>query len=476
MSLKEIKMPEGVKDIDEAVRAGVTLPAPKSLPVEWPVVTALLQKPTEDNVALAFAERHCGEYAYLHGTGKWYQWDGMRWQVDTIGQVRNDIRTLARLHNHKGNATPAKNSFVTGVDNLCRTDPKFSRNAAEFDSNNYLLNCPNGTYDLRTMQLSPHDPSDCITKVTSTAPSDQGGAVFRQFLSEITEEDEKLALFIQRSLGACLSGGIEEHYMLFWHGAGRNGKNTLGDMVADVMGDYARAIPSATLMSQKNQAHATEIMNLKGARLVTSGEIEEGSHWAESKIKELTGDAMLSGHYMHKDWVEFPRTHKHLIYGNHRPLLRNVDIGIQSRLKIVPFKACFLGREDPDLPRKLNAEASYVLWWLLKGHQAWIEAGKKIGTCTAVEAETADYYGSQSTIGNWLDERCWYEEPDGHPKTTWDKSSVLYSDYSEWKKERNEHPQSMTNWGEHMGKKYQKITSGGKRYAGIRLKSKYRGT
>lgn len=436
------------------------------------VVTALTKRTTEDSVALAFVELHVNNFSYLHGAGRWYRWDDCRWQVDAKGQVRNDIRNLARKHNLGGQVALAKNSFVTGVENLCRTDPAFSRNAADFDADNYLLNCPDGTYDLRTMIRSPHNPSDCITKVTSVAPSAKGGVRFRQFLEEITQGDGELALFLQRSLGACLSGAVEEHWILFWYGTGRNGKNTLGDMVMELMGDYARTIPSATLMAQKHQAHPTEIMNLKGLRFVTSGEIEEGSHWAESKIKELTGDAKLSGHFMRQDWVTFLRTHKHVIYGNHRPQLRNVDVGIQSRLKIVPFKACFLGREDADLPNKLNAEASYVLWWLMEGHRMWLDAGKKIGTCAAVESEIADYYGAQSTIDVWLDDRCWVEKPDGQSGRHWGKASSLYKDYSEWKQERNEYPQSMTNWGEDMGKKFTKVKAAGVRYVGVNLKPK----
>ena len=106
----------------------------------------------------------------------------------------------------------------------------------------------------------------------------------------------------------------------------------------------------------------------------------------------------------------------------------------------------------------------------MKGHQAWIEAGKKIGTCAAVDAETADYYSAQSTIDAWLDERCCLKELDGKSGRYWDKSSVLYKDYSEWKRDRNEHPQSQTNWGEHMGKRFEKIKAAGVRYIGVKLK------
>ena len=153
-------------------------------------------------------------------------------------------------------------------------------------------------------------------------------------MGEITDGDRELELFIQSALGACLSGATEDHWLLFFTGGGRNGKNTLGDAVQRVLGDYATTVPSETLMA-RHQEHKTEMMNLKGRRLVTSSEVEDGAFWAESKINSVTGDAILSGRYMRQDYVEFPRTHKHLIYGNSRPQLRNITQALRSRLKIV---------------------------------------------------------------------------------------------------------------------------------------------
>lgn len=40
--------------------------------------------------------------------------------------------------------------LVRGVAEFCRSAPIFSRTADVFDLDNYLLNCPDGTYDLRT--------------------------------------------------------------------------------------------------------------------------------------------------------------------------------------------------------------------------------------------------------------------------------------------------------------------------------------
>ena len=52
--------------------------------------------------------------------------------------------------------------------------------------------------------------------------------------------------------------------MLFWTGAGRNGKNTLGKLIQDALGDDAKKIPSSTLMSKKFQVHSEEVAKLHG--------------------------------------------------------------------------------------------------------------------------------------------------------------------------------------------------------------------
>ena len=468
---------EIAKDPNDYERLGI--PHPESVPLESPinerlqdapVVGALMGNPTEDNVALAFSARHKNEYIYLHGRGAWFKWDGTRWCRDAVNMIKHDIRNLARAYNSDSKSAPAKSSFVSGVESFLKSDPAFARDASTFDSDNYLLNCPDGTYDLKTMTRRAHNPEDCITYLTSASPDSKVGKRFRQFLDEITDGDKELQAFLQRALGSCLSGAIEEHWLMCWTGPGRNGKNTLGDAVLNVMGDYSRTIPSATLMAQQNPAHATEIMNLKGKRLVSSGEIEEGAYWAEAKIKELTGDEYLNGQYMRQNWMSFRRTHKHLIYGNYRPQLRNTDVGIRSRLKIVPFNVSFLGREDADLPRTLADEAGYILWWMMEGHCAWMEAGKAIGTCKAIDDETQDYYEAQSTIDMWIAERCIVEPLEGQPKSYWARANPLYRDYQTWKRARGEYAQSQTRFGEALTKKHPKVRADGIRYQGLILK------
>jgi putative DNA primase/helicase len=269
-----------------------------------------------------------------------------------------------------------------------------------------------------------------------------------------------------------LSGARNDHWLLFWIGTGRNGKNTLGELFEWILGDYAKTIPTETLMASKNERHLTELANLRGLRAAISSEVPEGAHWNEARIKQVTGDARLSARYMRQDLFEFPRTHKHLIYGNHRPQLRVVDEAIRARFHVVPFRAQFtdeLGNRDPHLPEKLRAEAPAILAWLIDGHLHWLEDGR-LKKCEAVRRETEDYLNSQSTVDLWIAERCELLQNDDRPTGTLDKGSTLYTDFKGWKEARGEQPMSQTRWGEWMGERFGKVMSNGTRYRGIRLR------
>jgi putative DNA primase/helicase len=43
---------------------------------------------------------------------------------------------------------------------------------------------------------------------------------------------------------------------------------------------------------------------LRGARLVTATKTEAGRHWAESRIKELTGGERIAARFMRQNFFE----------------------------------------------------------------------------------------------------------------------------------------------------------------------------
>jgi putative DNA primase/helicase len=407
---------------------------------------------TEHAVALAFTMRYDGVVKFDYQSGSWLQYTGTHWSKQTTGLVSHYCRQMAASLGKKCQ----RSGFISGVEKLAKTDPRMASDSAFFDHDNYLFNCPDGTYDLRDGTRREHRPSDLLTNIAEVAPAAPGdyGERFPQFLNEVTQGETEMATFLQVSLGACLSGALENHHLMFLIGNGRNGKNTLGDLVMEVMGSYARKIPNNVLMKSKNERHPAEIADLKGARLVVASEIDQGAHWDEARINELTGDTRIKARFMHGNPFEFNRTFKILIYGNHRPRLQSATDAMRSRLKIVRFGASFLGREDPDLPAKLRSERGNVLRWLLDGHKMWIDAGKKLPDFAAMREELEDYVDAQGTIKNWIDETLLIIGlGDGGP---WLKARDGYHFYQVWKEARGETSFSMTVWGEEMSKHFQK--------------------
>lgn len=406
----------------------------------------LFRAGTEHSIALALEERFKNKLKYNVTTKEWLLWDGKTWVVDALNTVFHHCRQISIVV--VNNKTTHKSSFFKGVEMIARSSPPFAITANAFDADNYILNTPDGIVDLRTGDISPHKAELLLSKMTSVGISNDYGTRFPLFLREITCEDAELEVFLQVSLGACLSGAMENHWLLFWIGTGRNGKNTLGDAVMNILGDYARKVPSTILMKKNYESHPTEIAQLFGARLAIGSEVEQSAFWSESKLNELTGDEKISARFIGGNFFEFPKTFKFLIYGNHRPRLNSITPALKSRIKMVRFNVDFSQNGDPELPKKLRSEYPNILRWLIDGHKMWLENGMKLPPCKAVDDELEDYMSSQATVDNWI------EDFVTKTQNKWISSKVLFESYLSWKHSRGEHPSSQVVWAESMKKQF----------------------
>jgi putative DNA primase/helicase len=210
-----------------------------------------------------------------------------------------------------------------------------------------------------------------------------------------------------------------------------------------IMGTYALKLPTTALMASRNERHPTELAQLHGKRLAVSNELEEGSFWAEARIKELTGDETLTARFMRQDNFTFTMSHKHLIAGNHKPRLKGGDPAMARRMVLVPFLQKFeVSAKDTKLPEKLKAEAPGIMAWVVEGARKWYADGLAIPS--SVESASRDYMSEHDDIAMWIEECCKVENG------TFCKSSDLYASFRRWKKSRGEHEPSQTVWSEKM--------------------------
>lgn len=186
-----------------------------------------------------------------------------------------------------------------------------------------------------------------------------------------------------------------------------------------------------TFTSSPNDKHPTDLAMLRGARLVTATETEEGRTWAEARIKQMTGGDPISARFMRQDFFTYTPQFKLTIAGNHKPALRNVDDAARRRFNIVPF---LHKPETPDrhLEQKLKAEWPGILRWMIEGCLDWQENG--LVRPAIVTGATEEYFEAQDVIGRWLAERCILAS---HLEI---KPGVLLADCRTWAAESGEAP------------------------------------
>jgi putative DNA primase/helicase len=383
---------------------------PKPKPAPAPTTSLDGFDLTEDGIALAFAKEHQDRLRYDHSIGKWFQWTGKAWRQDetklAFSWARRTCRQLAKEDGAEDGElrTIARASTAAAVERFAQADPALAVTSAIWDRDLFVLGTPGGTLDLRTGKLRDPTREDHITKLTSVTPSVMPDCPqWETFLEQVTAGDTALIRFLKQWCGYCLTGDTREHALLFAHGPGGNGKGVFLNTVSWIMGDYARTAAMDTFVSSQSDKHPTDLAMLRGARMVTASETEEGRAWAEARIKALTGGDTISARFMRQDFFEYQPQFKLTIIGNHKPVLKNVDEAARRRMNMVPF----LYKppvKDMQLEEKLRAEGPGILRWMIEGGLDWQKNG--LVRPEVVTMATAEYFAEQDLVNQWIEDCC----------------------------------------------------------------------
>lgn len=425
---------------------------------------------TEDNAAARFTELFADKLRFCHDTGAWFEWTGAAWQRNRTGLAfnwaRNLARDLAESEPDKVRYVTGKTSFATGVEKFARTDPAFAVTMDAWDRDTFMLGTPGGTVDLRTGILRPADPADGITKLAGCTPAAE--AMCRrwlQFLEEATGGDAEAIRFMQQWCGYSLTGDTREHALIFVYGPGGNGKSVFLNVLTAIMADYATTAAMDTFTASHNDKHPTDLAMLRGARLVTASETEEGRAWAESRIKQMTGGDTITARFMRQDFFSFRPNFKLTIVGNHKPALRNVDEAARRRFNIVPFTRK-PATPDPELEAKLKEEWPGILRWMIEGCLDWQKNGL-VRPASVTEA-TQTYFSDQDLLGQWIEEMCRVER---ERADIWDRRADLFESWTEYARGAGEDAGSAKSFYEAMLRKgFEPIRKhSGRGFKGIQL-------
>ena len=384
---------------------------------------------SDDTLAQRFAERHAGDLRFVAKWNKWLSWTGTHWELDDTLAAFDLARFVCREAAAECNETKsakliASKTTVAAVEWLARADRCIAAAVEQWDADPWLLNTQSGVIDLRTGESRPQRAEDHMTKITAVGPRGEC-KLFLDFLDRITGGNAELVAYLQRVLGYALTGETREHALFFAYGTGANGKSVLLSTVAGILGDYHRTAPIETFVASNSDRHPTDLAGLRGARLVTATETEEGRRWAESRIKVLTGGDTISARFMRQDFFDFRPSFKLVIAGNHKPSLRSVDKAIRRRFHLIPFAVTIPAEErDVELAEKLKAEWPGILAWMIEGCLEWQKNGLR--PPKAVREATDAYMAVEDAIAAWIDDRC------ERNKNAWSPSGELFRSWCVW--------------------------------------------
>ncbi len=402
---------------------GLSIPTPTPPAPERDAEVPLDEPLTDITNADRFVAQHGPLFRYVYAWNAWLHFETTRWKRDA-GDVaircaketaRGWFAEAAQAASEDRRKALAKwaiySSSEPGIRRmLALAQAELAITPDHLDADPWVLNCPNGTLELRTGHLRPHRREDFLTKLTA-APyaADARLPVWDSFLEGALPDDEARA-FAQRYAGYCLTGSTREEVFVFCRGPAGAGKSTFTESLRRTWGDYATSADFTSFLAKRlGDGPREDIARLAGARLVTSVETRDGQRLAEGLVKVLTGGDTIPARRLYEQTFEFVPLFKLLLASNYRPQASAEDEGLWRRLRELPFPTARTKREDRDdtvkaaLTDPVTAGPA-ILAWAVAGCTAWFTDG--LGEPPAVRDATAEYRKSQEPLADFLAACC----------------------------------------------------------------------
>jgi putative DNA primase/helicase len=381
---------------------------------------------TDTGNAKRFVSQHKDKIRFCWSIGKWLAFDGQRWNYDTgiVEAQRCALKTVQGIFSEAAKCKDSdqrkqlfkwafqseKAGNLKAILSIVRSLPPIATHARDFDKDKYQLNVFNGTIDLHSGQLIPHNPGDMITKLAPvnypTRHEEASIDLWLSCLSTWHRGDKDAIDYLQQLTGMCLTGDISSRCFPIFYGGGKNGKSVFLDTLMMLMGDYATIAPRTLLNVSRNDEHATEIACLMGKRLVIASESKKNMKLKVALIKAMTGDSRMKARFMRQDFFDFQPTHKTILVTQNLPIIDEASDGIWDRVHKMEWSVRIPDNEqNTHLLEDLKVEWPGILKWAVDGCLKWKKNGRLIPT-ESIRKQTEEYRINMNPLKTFIDDEC----------------------------------------------------------------------
>jgi len=379
----------------------------------------------------------------------WYRWVGTHWYktvkeeikqmiIQSIESIKNvadskfDIRDKRYVELIKFAHRYLSNSNVEATLEMVKSYPEVLIKEEVMNKDLFLVNVKNGTYNLKTKELQPHNKGDYITQIIDidynpNAKCDN----FKKWLNIIFKNDKALIDYVQEALGYSLSGSTDARNVFFCYGKGKNGKTVFADVINKIFNDYKDGLTDEMYIQQSNgKTTPVEILHYEYSRVLFGDETPEDSKLNTKFIKNFSGGGEISTRIYHTQTVGKIRPKaKMWILGNFRPAASSTDQALWDRLRLIPFTHRF---NNPEAKQKVLArlleEKEGILKWMIDGWSIYEERFLTV-LPEAIRSTTQEYRDDYNDFQKFVADAC-IIDPESRIK-----AKELFQIYNSWAKE-----------------------------------------
>lgn len=362
-------------------------------------------------------------------------------------------------------------------------DPSYSTSSPFEESNPALVPFKNGTYNMLTNKIGPHDPNNFILNSynyeldMSDKPTPATDKFFNDFFGES-------ALFMKQFIGYTFyRSHAPAQDLVFLQGDGGEGKSTFLDMIVK---NYITKENRTALTPKDLTQDKFSTVELLGKVLNVSGDIDDDYITQTGILKRLTGSDAIRGEFKGIQGFTFISYSKHIFSMNGFFHFKDLTPGFADRLTVIPITVGNQRKEGATFWESQNLEgiekeATAFAYKCIREFMKIFDGKKATFTKSESMKKTkAEWLFDNDRIGQFVFECCKIDTTE----TRGEIATTVYSEYKAFCMFNGFKPQSVTALTKYLSNNYDvkriKHTRGfhdsgqhKERYTGLKLISTY---